>query len=102
MLEHEGYLMVDHRASPGIPGDPLRGEGKLFETKTNHCNHCGTVVIMNPLRKRERAYCSKCDMYICDNCGIAMKMPDYAHRTFRQSIDETLTQNILKELNKYG
>lgn len=84
---HEGYLMVDHRASPGLPGDPLRGEGKLFEAKTNHCNHCGRVVIMNPLRTRDRCYCSKCDKYICDDCGLEMKLPDYNHTTYAQRIE---------------
>ncbi len=83
--------MVDHRASPGLPDDPLMGEGQLFETKTNHCSHCGTVVIMNPLRTRERAYCRSCDKYICDNCGIEQNLPDYVHKTYKQQIDESLT-----------
>ena len=94
---HEGYIIVDHRASPGLPNDPLRGEGTLFEAKTNHCNHCGTVVILNPLRTRERSYCSKCDKYVCDQCGIAMNLPDYTHTTYKQNID-----NRLKELSLHG
>ncbi len=97
---HEGYLMVDHRASPGLtPEEAVRlgyspglvGEGQLFETKTNHCNHCGTVVIINPLRTRERSYCSYCDKYICDNCGISSKLPDYVHKTYIQQQEEGLT-----------
>ena len=97
---HEGYLMVDHRGSPGLtPTEAIQlgyhpsqvGEGQLFETKTNHCNHCGTVVIMNPLRMRERSYCSACDKYICDNCGVEMRLPDYVHKTYTQYLDEGLT-----------
>jgi hypothetical protein len=92
---HEGYLMIDHRASPGIPGDPLMGEGKLFETKTNHCSHCGTVVIFNPFRTRDRAYCSNCDKYICDNCGLEMKLPGYTHETYRERLNQKLKELTL-------
>jgi hypothetical protein len=91
---HEGYLMVDHRASPGLPGDPLRGEGTYFEAKTNHCNHCGRVVIMNPLRTRDRALCYACNHYVCDDCGLLMRMPDYNHTTYAQSI-ELLQQGLI-------
>jgi hypothetical protein len=97
---HEGYLMVDHRASPGLTPEQARtlgyspqhvGEGQLFETKTNHCCHCGTVVIMNPDRIRERAKCQACNKYICDMCGIAMKEPSYVHKTYKQQLEEGLT-----------
>jgi hypothetical protein len=97
---HEGYLMVDHRASPGLSEkDALAlgyhpsqvSEGQLFEAKTNHCSHCGTVVIMNPLRQRDRCLCVYCNKYICDNCGIQMKMPNYVHKTYKQQLEEGLT-----------
>ena len=96
---HEGYLMLDHRASPGLTpeeavslGYDISASGeKLYEAKTNHCSHCATVVIMNPNRTRERAYCQACSKYICDNCGIAMRLPDYVHKTYKQQIDESLT-----------
>jgi hypothetical protein len=93
---HEGYLMVDHRGSPGLSNDPLRGEGKLFETSTMHCVHCGTVVITNPFRTRERSYCPKCDSYICDNCALATRLPDYQHKTYKQHLDETLTKGLIQ------
>ena len=97
---HEGYLMVDHRASPGLtPEEAMAlgytnatvGEGQLYETKTNHCSHCGTVVIMNPDRTRERAFCQACSKYICDNCGIAMRLPNYVHKTYIQLQEEGLS-----------
>lgn len=97
---HEGYVMIDHRASPGLSEEQALAlgynpqhvaEGQLFEAKTNHCSHCGTVVIINPLRTRERSYCSYCDKYICDNCGISSKLPDYVHKTYKQQLEEGLT-----------
>lgn len=97
---HEGYLIVDHSASPGLkPDEAVKlgyhpsqvAEGQVFEAKTNHCSHCGTVVIMNPLRTRERCYCSACNKYICDNCGVNMKLPDYVHKTYNQQLEEGLT-----------
>lgn len=97
---NEGYVMIDHRASPGFTEEEARtlgyepqhvASGQLFETKTNHCNHCGTVVIINPLRTRERPHCVYCDKYICDNCGVNMKLPDYVHKTYKQQLEEGLT-----------
>ncbi len=61
-----GWLMIDHRASPGSPEVP---EGKLFETKTYVCKHCNFVVIMNMKRTRAREVCIKCMAIICDVCA---------------------------------
>lgn len=97
---HEGYVVIDHRSSPGFTEQEARlagyepvhvAEGQLFEAKTNHCNHCGTVVILNPLRTRERALCVYCDKYVCDNCGVTMRLPDYVHKTYKQNNEEALT-----------
>ncbi len=94
--DHDGYVMVDHRASPGIPEpqarrmglDPnLFGEGKLFEGASLGCPHCGGSVILNPMRTRERNNCRKCNVYICDLCAIEAAKPDYVHRTFREVVD---------------
>jgi predicted RNA-binding Zn-ribbon protein involved in translation (DUF1610 family) len=76
---HEGYFATDHRGSPGVPDEivvaqglqPGAGKG-LFESATFTCSHCEAVVIKNPDRSRERAWCKKCDHYICDNCGMAL------------------------------
>jgi hypothetical protein len=83
---HEGYLMVDNRAAAVAAGMP-HGAG-LFEAPTYTCSHCQTVVIINPARNRERAYCRKCDHYLCDTCGAAAAQTGIC-RTFKQIIDET-------------
>ena len=72
----EGELMIDHRASPGLPADfyhriglagmPAPG-GALTELPTMTCCHCNAVVILNAARTRPRGYCRKCDDYVCDS-----------------------------------
>jgi predicted RNA-binding Zn-ribbon protein involved in translation (DUF1610 family) len=93
---HEGYIMVDHRASPGVSDEQARawgrpagalGEGKLFETATMHCSHCGAVVIMNPGRTRDREWCTICDKYVCDQCGLERKGTGYIHQSYQSKID---------------
>lgn len=78
-LSKEGYLLVDHRESPGISEETAHaaglpvGAGKgVFEAPTYTCSHCCRVVVLNPLRNRDRAWCWSCDRYICDWCGAAM------------------------------
>jgi hypothetical protein len=92
----EGYLHVDHRASPGLPEhlarkfgfDPaFTREGKVFEAATMACSHCPSVVIKNPLRTRERGRCSLCGGFICDACEIAMHDSNYVHRSRQQILD---------------
>ena len=92
-MKDGGYLMIDHRASPGLPEDVARnvgldpkyaGEGKLFEAATLTCSHCKCAVIKNPLRTREREFCMKCYHYICDFCAAAARHPDYVHTTFEK------------------
>ena len=80
----EGWLMVDHRNSPGVPFNPaLVGKplpltapsGQILESATVTCSHCNVVVVLNPLRTRERGYCAKCDHYVCDTlaCTVSCK-----------------------------
>jgi hypothetical protein len=71
-----GYLIVDHRDSPGltpadvahVPGAIPVGAGSLLERDVLTCSHCQRGVILEPLRTRDRGYCPKCDHYICDAC----------------------------------
>lgn len=92
---HEGYISVDHRASPGLPDNPLLGEGTLFEAATMHCAHCGTVVIMNPNRTRDREWCTQCDKYICDNCGVSRKDTGYIHKSYQNFIEEEYKKGLI-------
>src|SRR5437879_3910157 len=97
MLRKPGYLIIDHRASPGLPEevaqkagyDPfLCREGKTFEADTQTCSHCKTVVIMNPERVRSRTKCFKCgNHYVCDFCAADMLRPDYVHTPFEKLVD---------------
>jgi predicted RNA-binding Zn-ribbon protein involved in translation (DUF1610 family) len=93
---HDGELLLDHRASPGIPeslaqrmGLPpqLVREGSVMTAAALGCPHCGSVVILNPMRARERAHCYQCNQYICDACDGVRREPDYVHRTMREICD---------------
>jgi hypothetical protein len=98
-VKRENYLMIDHRASPGIPAGRFRAagfnmpevpEGKMFEAAVLVCLHCQTHVVQNFDRTRERGYCPKCDGYICDICTLNMRAADYVHRPFKQIVDEVM------------
>ncbi len=92
----EGYLMIDHRESPGItpeqaaagpPGTIPVGKGMLFQAPTVNCSHCTRLIVLNPARIRDRAYCPKCDYYICDACE-AVRVQTGVCKPFKQVIAE--------------
>ena len=96
---HEGYFMMDNRVNSGIPDELVvkqglpAGAGKgLFEAPTYTCSHCQAVVVLNPNRQRERAYCRGCDHYICDACGVE-RAQSMTCKTFKQKIDEAMYQH---------
>lgn len=100
MAQPRGYLYVDHRASPGLDEvtaiklgyhpDQVK-EGQLFEADTLRCAHCSTMVVLNPLRIRDRNSCPKCkNQYICDSCAAAARLPDYIHKPLEQQIEDIL------------
>lgn len=66
MPRQGGYLLIDHRASPGTPA--VAG-GTLFEADTFTCCHCNGVVVKNPQRVRDRHMCFKCGHLTCDQVG---------------------------------
>lgn len=96
-MSNQGELLIDHRNSPGITPEFMRannlsgpcvGAGRTFESGLKNCTHCGTDVIMNPLRVRERQWCMRCDAYICDGCGLLRKLGGYEHKTAAQHMHE--------------
>jgi hypothetical protein len=106
-MKKEGYLFVDHSASPGLPEDVARAagydpvscrEGKKYETATLTCAHCRVSVVKNPFRQRERYSCFKCGYhYICDFCAAESRKADYDHAPF-----EKLVANGLKSAPIFG
>lgn len=86
-LKYEGYLFVDHRASPGMPGSTVKKEGSVYEAATLSCSHCRTSVIMNPERIRVRGHCPRCNEYLCDWCAAAYQTNKIC-RPFSMVIEE--------------
>src|SRR6516162_10494901 len=93
LSSNDGEVMIDHRASPGIPEatankmvlpPEMVREGSQMHAATMGCPHCGGCVVMNPMRQRERAHCFQCHSYICDWCDAARREPDYQHRTIKE------------------
>lgn len=72
----EGYLMIDNRAT----------HGGMLEMATLTCSHCQKQLVRNPARLRDRAYCPKCDHYICDECE-AHRVQTGVCRPFSQVLD---------------
>lgn len=87
----EGYLLIDHRNSPGVRTLKCvaAGPGEILEAPTITCSHCQAIMIVNPGRTRERGYCAKCDHYICDTCALRRECIPFAKIT-----DLTLSRAI--------
>lgn len=91
----EGYVMIDHRESPGITPEDVAhipnaiavGKGQLFESPFVNCGHCPCIIVLNPNRSRERGYCRKCDEYLCDLCTAALWQTGVC-KTHIQQIEE--------------
>ena len=101
-MKQMGYLMVDHRASPGLPEDIARwagydpkqtGEGKVYEVDTLKCFNCHGHVVPNPFRTRERH--SYKGHYVCDHCAYLLSRPDYVHTPLSKIFDNLKTQAML-------
>lgn len=73
----EGYFLRDNSVAGGAKEE--------FPIAT--CSHCQRGVIINPGRIRDRAYCPKCDHYVCDECE-AVRAQTGECKTFNQIIDE--------------
>lgn len=106
LKRHEGYLLIDNRSAPGVSKEEAARLGKggipglqgapLTEVPTITCSHCQVVVIINNLRERPRAYCAKCDHYICDRCGaVAAQTRECV--PFKRILDEQQEQAAREE-----
>ena len=98
-LRDHGYLMIDHRNSPGVPewmsrmAGYIAPAGKTTDMKTLCCAHCKVHVVPNPQRPNsDRATCHKCNHhYICDLCAFRMTQPDYIHDPYEKKVDLALS-----------
>lgn len=106
LARHEGYLLIDHRFSPGLPEDVaiksgydprFTGEGKMLESATIACAHCLGIVVKNPMRVRERGYCAKCDKYICDHCDAKRAQADYVHAS-GEAVSDAIRESAVNGL----
>jgi hypothetical protein len=77
LRRHEGYLLIDNSHAPAISPEEAAKLGKAhiaglgvkkLEAAILTCHHCQRQMVKNLLRTRPRAYCPKCDHYICDWC----------------------------------
>lgn len=90
-----GYLMIDHRDSPGLtpdeaaqaPGGVAAAGSTLLERDVMHCTHCQRMVVLHSARVRDRAYCPKCHHYICDGCEAIRVASGGACVPFKQILD---------------
>jgi hypothetical protein len=89
----EGEILIDHRSSPGLMPEQVRGDvpavagGQVYESAVYTCSHCQATVIINPQRTRERGYCQKCDRYVCDECE-AIRVKTFECRSVERQLDE--------------
>lgn len=102
LRSHEGYMLVDHRESPGVPdelmlpaGFPAGAGHGLFESATFTCPYCNAVVVMNPDRSRPRNYDPKTDHLICDGCE-ALCVSGVVLKTMQQLADEIMGEAAKK------
>jgi len=103
----EGELTIDHRGSPGLSDllvkqaglPPGSGRG-LYESATYTCGHCQAIVVMNPQRTRERAYCRGCQHVICDGCAV-VKAQTLECRPFEKWADEVLMAAEAAQAKEY-
>lgn len=75
-----GWLMLDHRESPGLSEAEIRRKGMglkegagrgLHETNVLHCAHCTKGMVVHPLFMIDLPFCALCDAHICDQCKTA-------------------------------
>ena len=77
LQSHEGYFLMDHQQSPGVPDDVLVATGmppgvgrSRFECATFTCSHCERVVAIVNRRRADEVcgYCTGCNHRLCTEC----------------------------------
>lgn len=94
----DGYLEINNNGSQppprnlGIKGETIGGGQQYLETSFFMCKHCQAQVVVNPepFRKREPAYCPKCDHYICQRCELIRVASGGECNDFQKTIDKLL------------
>ena len=94
LKNHEGYLLVDHHDSPGIPDEVAVKSGlppgvgrKKYEAACFTCAHCEAVVVKDPKVTRESTKCVGCQHLLCRGCGYLYSL-DRVCRNFKHRIEE--------------
>jgi len=113
-MKNEGYLLIDHQASPGLtPEDFAKvgitaaglaklgldinefGEGKRLERASKKCCHCGNIVYLHAERIRARNFCRTCPAghdYVCDRPEC-----HFDCRPFRKKLEKIAEDRIKAE-----
>ena len=96
----EGYVMIDHRASPGVPakildelGLPHEAGRHLYEGPTYTCGHCQrqVIVAVGAFGTREKRYvCRGCAHVLCQSCAEEKTRTGICN-PFEKQVDELLT-----------
>jgi hypothetical protein len=70
-------LWLDKQLGVVLEVDP---SGRSRELPSYVCGHCSDVVVLNPLRTRERRKCIRCGSLICEERAICMAecLPQHA------------------------
>ena len=107
LRSHEGVLLVDHRASPGLPDGvvvpqgmpPGSGHG-VFECATFTCSHCEKVVAIMDRKKADAicGFCSGCNHRLCTACttkrakdGVCLPLKALAEQLMNVAAKQTAT-----------
>lgn len=99
LRSNEGYLLIDHRFSPGVPDEVMVKSGlpigsgrkdKVFEAATYTCADCQAIVVIEPKRTRARGYCPKCNHQLCDRCENVRVLSGGECKNFQNMVDRYL------------
>ena len=106
----EGYMLIDHRASMGVPEEVMVAQGfpkdagkqeSIWETATVTCSQCERQVILNPDRSRPREWCKHCGHFHCDDCTAALYLTNalcYPFKAKCQDYLEAVDKGILPDV----